>query len=150
MSEGFQELKSKFSNLYGTFGVDPVLEQEGVILRYELENGKKVLFKIKRAGSRNVEWRRLYNELMRPHEEAVLKGEVTEDVSKSRLSQVYARSVVVDWKGIENANGEEIPFSIDTCIELFQFLPDLFLLVIRDANDRSNFREEQVLATGKN
>jgi hypothetical protein len=150
MSEEFQELKSKFANVYGTFGVDPVLEQQGVILRYELENGQKVLFKIKRAGTRNAEWRKLYNEIMKPHEEKTLNGEMSEDESKTRLSQVYARSVVVDWQGVQNSDGEEVPFSVESCMELFQFLPELFLLIIRDSNDRSNFREEQVKATGKN
>lgn len=145
-----QDLKSKFANVYLTFGTDPELEKNGVILRYELENGEKVLFKIKRSGVRNSEWRRLYNELMRPREDETLKGEMSEEESKFLLSEIYARSVVVDWKNVKDAEGVDVPFTTESCIELFRFIPDLFQLIIRDSGDKSNFREAQVQQTIKN
>lgn len=143
-------LKHKFAGLYNTFGVDPRLEAKGVLLRYELANGTFAMFRIKRSGSRNPEWRRLYNELMKPHEDHLLKEALSEQETQRLLAEVYGRSVIVDWAGILDGDGKEIPFSVEACIELLNFMPDLFNLIVQDSRDRANFREEQLKATEKN
>lgn len=52
---------------------------------------------------------------------------------------LYARSVVVNWSGIVDATGAEIPYSPETAVELFTAFPEIWALVWPFANSRANF-----------
>lgn len=142
--------RKKFANLYGTFGSESTLEMGGVLIPFELEGGGEVRFKIRRAGARNTEWRKVYNEVMKPHEEAINLDKLSEEENKLLLAEVYSRSVVIDWEGIKDAEGEDVPFSVQSCKELLEFYPDLLANLMTEAHLRSNFRHEEMETTAKN
>lgn len=144
------DLRRKFASLYGTFGTDPVLAKQGIIVEYELAKGKKVEFKIKKAGARNQDWKLLYNQLMKPHAEEIEANSITEEDHGKLLSELYAKSVVLGWNGVEDSEGQAVPFTIQNCMELMQFMPELLSNIIADSHDRSNFRHEEMEATAKN
>jgi hypothetical protein len=144
------DLRKKFASLYGTFGTDPVLAEKGIIVVYPLANGSEVEFKIKKAGARNQTWKTLYTKIMKPHAEAIEKETLTEIEHGKLLSELYARSVVIGWNGVYDASGNAVPFTIENCMELMQFMPEILSKIIADSHDRSNFREEQMDATAKN
>ena len=140
------ELRKKFANLYGTFGSDLGLEANGVWISYELQTGNDFEIKIKRGGSRNVEWRRVYNQVFKPHD----KDKLSEQESQFLLAEVYSRTIVVDWKNIKDNEGKDVPFNIENCMELLCFMPELLSKVINDAHERGNFQMEEVESTAKN
>lgn len=144
------QLRKKFANIYGTFGSDPILEQKGVVMEYELQNGEIFELKIKRAGARNTVWRKLYNQLLRPVEDQNQAGEISETENHYMMAELYAKSCVIGWKGLKDADGNEVPFSIGTCLELFCFMPELLTKVINDCHERSNFAHKEKEATAKN
>lgn len=59
---------------------------------------------------------------------------------------LYARSVVVGWEGITDANDAAIPYSSEACIELFRAFPEIWALVWPFANSRANFRAQEMEA----
>lgn len=144
------DMRKKFANLYGTFGSEPALETEGVLVPMDLEGGGNVVFKIRRAGARNTVWRKVYNEVMKPHEEDIQNDKLSEDENKLLLAEVYSRSVVVDWKGIQDSDGKDVPFTVRNCQELLEFYPDLLATLMTAAHLRSNFRHKEMEQTAKN
>jgi len=146
----YEKNKALFANLYGTFGSNPILEESGVVLPYTLDDGTVIRFKLRRAGVRNNAWKKTYNEVVKPHEERVKDGTIPEEEMKGLLAVVYSKAVVIGWEGIKDSKGKDVPYSPETALDLLRFYPDLFTLIINDAHDRANFREEQLVQTEKN
>lgn len=144
------DLRKKFANVYSRYGTEPAIEQSGVVIDYELAGGANFSIKIKRAGARNAEWKKIYNEVMKPHAADIEAGKLSEAENKVLLAEVWAKSVVVGWANIKDFEGEETPFSVQNCYELFCLYPDLLNEVIADSHLRSNFQDEEMLATAKN
>lgn len=143
------ELRHKFANVYQRFGSEKDLETKGVVMDYELPHGTFSV-KIKRAGARNPDWKKCYNEIMKPLSDDILAGKVSEAKNKVLLAEVWAKTVVVGWEGLVDADGNPVPFSVETCYELFCYMPDLLNDVIADSHLVSNFQEEVKIATAKN
>ena len=142
--------RMRFANLYSTYGSEPELERKGVIIDYELTNGETFSIKIKRAGARNQEWKVAYNQIMKPHAQAIADGKVGEEENKKLLAEIWSKTVIVGWSNLRDGEGNEVKFSTETCYELFCAFPDLLNDVIADSHNRSNFQEEEIVATAKN
>lgn len=142
--------RSKFANLYTTYGSEPELEAIGVVIDYQLVNKETFSIKIKRAGARNQEWKVAYNEVMKPHADDIAAGKVGDKENKEWLAEIWAKTVVIGWSNLRDGEGNEVKFSKDTCYELFCAFPDLLNEVIADSHMRSNFQHEEMVATAKN
>lgn len=57
--------------------------------------------------------------------------------------KAVAKHILIDWEGLEDANGESIQHSEEKALELFESHPDLYELIIEIANDVDLFREDQ-------
>jgi len=143
-------VRSRFANLYSTYGSEPELEARGVVIDYELQNKETFSIKIKRAGARNQEWKTAYNQIMKPHAQDIADGKISEDANKKLLAEIWAKTVVIGWSNLRGSDGTEVKFSKETCYELFCAFPDLLNDVIADSHLRSNFQHEEMEATAKN
>jgi len=159
MSEGGQQpdevseqnnSRNKFANLYSTYGSEPELEARGVVIDYQLVNKETFSIKIKRAGSRNQEWKVAYNEIMKPHAQAITDGKMPEEENKKLLAEIWSKTVVIGWSNLRDSEGNEVKFSKETCYELLCAFPDLLNEIIADSHMRSNFQHEEMEATAKN
>lgn len=144
------DLRRKFANVYERFGTSSEMEQKGVVIDYHLPDKGTFSLCIKRAGARNVEWKKVYNQVMKPYAEDIEQGLLSESENKILLAEIWAKTVIVGWSGLKDADEKEIPFSKETAYELFCFMPDLLNDVIADSHLRSNFQEELKVATAKN
>lgn len=142
--------RSKFANLYATYGTEPELERRGVVIDYELVNKEIFSIKIKRAGARNQEWKVSYNAIMKPHAQDIADGKLSEDENKKLLAEIWSSTVVIGWSNLRDGEGNEVKFSKETCYDLFCAFPDLLNEVIADSHLRSNFQHEEMVATAKN
>ena len=142
--------RSRFANLYSTYGSEKELEARGVVIDYELANKEIFSIKIKRAGARNQEWKKLYNQIMKPHAQEIADGKLSEDENKKLLADIWSRAVVIGWSNLRDGEGNEVEFSQSTCFELLCTFPDLLNEVIADSHLRSNFQHEEMVATAKN
>lgn len=133
-------------SLYDLYSTDADLERGGVILNY----GEGVRIKIARAGGANVDFAKTLERLMRPYRKRLDTGTLDEKVATDVFIRVFAESVVKDWEGVTDREGNTLPFNTDNCVKLFKDLPDLFADVREAATSVSNFRDKEVEDDVKN
>lgn len=60
----------------------------------------------------------------------------------------YAEHVVVGWKGVKDANGDEVPFSVDNCREFLRQIPSFIFDSLRNfCAEPRNFTSRAISAT---
>lgn len=125
-------------NIKKSFATDPKLEADGVWM--EVGDGASLL--IARTG--NPKHSELVARHVRPIARRIEKGLVPKEKTRKLLAKIYARSILLGWKGIEDETGAEIPYSAAKAEELLHDLPDFFDLVQSLADDRAAFRAEEI------
>lgn len=63
---------------------------------------------------------------------------------------LFLDTLLLDWRNVYDADGEEIPFSRENADKLFAALPDLYDLLEEQARKASNFREADIADTTGN
>ena len=90
----------------------------------------------------------------REDERKVLLGakELTDEQRIDVQKEVAAQTILVDWKGVEDDDGQPIPYSSDTALEWFRDkeLWRLWNFVFMQSFEEENFRKEQIQDAEKN
>lgn len=132
-------------SLYKTFKTNKKLEKtEGVWFAIE-----EAQFKCKRAGGSNDAFTkavRKYNQKRR----AIASGAVSREEADKELAQIYADTVITDWKNVTDENNKPLAFSKENVIKLLTDLPDLFDTLAVYCADYGNFLQDEAQATAKN
>lgn len=131
---------------YDTFKADENLEKEGI----ELDYGDAGLFLIARAGGSNKDFARMMEKVFRPYRRQMDAGTMDEKVADKLLAEVFAKTVILDWKGVTDKNGKNLPFNEANATKLLTDLPDLFVDLREQAMKVANFRALEVEADLKN
>ncbi|MCG8517517.1 MAG: hypothetical protein MI794_05950 [Pseudomonadales bacterium] len=97
-------------------------------------------FKIARAG--NPE----YEEAL--EESGYRKMEKPVDKQRALYSAV-ATGILKDWKDVQDANGQDIKYTVDNAIDVLIDNPDLANRVLGEANDLTNYRREDIAGQAK-
>ena len=71
-----------------------------------------------------------------------------EEHASEVMFDVYAKAIVIGWKGFKSKGGEEIPFTVSNCIDLFKESEEIWLQVYSNAQNLSNFRTLEVEESG--
>lgn len=132
---------------------DPGLEQSGVWrpIRYGVE------VKVARVGNpRTTAWRaslpvedqRLLDMFEKHTKQPVLYESKLDRIGELMIES-YARNVLLDWRNIEDDEGEQIPYSPDNAKSLLRDYDWFFLDVRREAELRENFFRAEVAEVGK-
>lgn len=58
-------------------------------------------------------------------------------------AKAFSHCAVKDWKGVE-VDGQNIPFTPDAALKLFQDIPEFLRLVVQAATTLDNFRTKQL------
>ena len=133
------------SGIRRIFATDQSTEEKGVWQDYG--NGVEIL--IARAGGSNKAFAKRFTELTRPHRRMIQAEAVDDATAKEILYQVYAETVVKDWKGITaedldpaaaNPN-DAVPYTAKNAVTLFKALPDLFADIVAQAGKLAMFRQ---------
>lgn len=101
-------------------------------------------FNIRRAGGSNAAFARAFQAAVKPYDHLVKKGTLDRALGDKIMYKVYADTVVRDWSGIYDIEGEEIPYSPEAAVEYFTLLPDLFAELMGHANDMATFSITQL------
>jgi hypothetical protein len=134
-------------SLYTLYETDSDLEQGGVILNYE----EGVRLKIARAGGANTKYAKSLERITRPYRRKDgTMMHIEDDIATEMYCRVYAESVVVDWEGVTDRDGNLMEFSVENCVRLFTDLPDLFADVRNAADGIENFKMDQLEGEVKN
>lgn len=128
------------------FRTDAALETEGINVDY----GEYGSFKIARAGGKNQAFQNMMDRLMQPHrgQMRVSGGKIDDSIMESIMRKCFANTVILDWS-LTDEEGQAIPFTPERCEQLLEDLPDLFLDLIKVAQDRTNFLAEVRAADAK-
>lgn len=124
------------SGTFGAFKSDIERERHGLWLDY----GDAGEFLVARAGGANKAYEKALNRITKPHRRALEAEAIDNDKAFDLMKQAFAEAVVLDWKGVTNAEGEELPYSKDNCLWLLRELDDLFHALREDAHKASLFR----------
>lgn len=130
--------------LYSAFGTVKQYEQEGVTL--DLGVAK---FRIRRAGGVNRRYSVVLAQKLRPHRRALDAGVLAEDVSASILMETYFETVVIGWEGVTDEEGNSLPYTLENFKKVMTDLPDLWSILMREADTMKNFQAEEVAEDGE-
>ena len=105
---------------------------------------------IHRAGGANKKFAQILSVKMKPYRHQFDRGILDEETSKRIMLEAYAEGVVVGWKDVRDADGNEMIFNKENVVKLFSDLPDLFNDIRTQAENVALFREEEAKADEKN
>lgn len=124
------------------FATDLGLEEEGVWV----DIGEGAQLKVARVG--NPRYRSRVRELSKPYKRQIRADILPEDMSDEIVLRAFSETILLDWKGIEDDNGEPIPYSHENAYELLKGLRDFRTLVADVAQEQETFRRVEAEEEG--
>lgn len=138
-------------SLYKSFKTDANLEKSGIELEYgENSKGQPILIRIARAGGANSAYNKRLEVLTKPYRRQIQTETIDNKVLEKIVAQAFAETVVLGWEGVEDEANNELPFSVDNVVKLFNDLPDLYKDIQEQAQKTALFRQEILEADSKN
>lgn len=130
-------------SLYKTFKTDENIERTGVVLEYGLNSkGQPIQIRIARAGGNNARYNKTLEVKTKPYRRQIQNETLDDVIGRRVFREVYAEAVILGWDGVEDAEGNPMPFTKDNCIKLLTDLPDLFDDIREQAQKAALFRAE--------
>lgn len=132
------------TSIFARFKTNRTAEEDGKWI--DLGGGLKV--KIRRfLAKKSAEVR---DELEKPYRARGGKVTIPPDVLKDITYQHIAKGILVDWEGVFDNDGSEIKYTADTAYKLMTELPDLATIIVQEAIDFDNFKDEEKKETAGN
>jgi hypothetical protein len=140
--------------MYDVFETDEDLETTGIWLDYG-----DFRVRIASAGQGNKKYVKYAEKALKPVRKAMQAGALSNERSLAIMSDIYAKTIVLDWevlvdgkmvKGIEQRDGSIAPFNYENVRQVFLDLPNLFLDIQEQANSIANFRRAELEEDTKN
>ena len=126
-------------SIFSMFATSSDLEKEGVWLDYG--NGAQI--KLARAGGANEKFRQALTARMKPHRRLLDADQMPEALASQIMQEVYARTVVLDWRGVKDLNGTDLPYSYENVIKAFEAFPDFYQDIVTQAQKLSLYRRAE-------
>jgi hypothetical protein len=99
-------------------------------------------FKVLRAGGSNKKFARAFQQMLRPYRKQLNKDMLDPDVADRLLREAYAQHIVVDWKNINDADGNPVPCTPDNVLDFFNAFPEIFSEISGYAQEMGTFSAE--------
>lgn len=131
-------------NVYKTFAADSSKEETGV----EVEIGKDAFITVARAG--NKKYSRMLTKAFESNKYTLDRKDAAADAkAESIIIDVMAKTILLGWRGLLDEKDKEMPYSYEKAKEMLG-IKDFRLLVSKQADDFSNFRQVVEEADAKN
>ena len=130
-------------DLQAEFGTDDKLESEGVWI-YPVIRNPKIGFLIRRMGTTNREWSSRASANYRKHKRKIDAGHITDKKLLEDSYRTFCATVLIRWRGLEDKDGAEIPYSVENGVKLFSQYPDLYSRISDEAQEISTFQQEEI------
>ena len=138
-------------SLFKQFGTNKEAEQDGIWIEYgPNDDGTIPAFKIARAGKSNKKWVKAIEKGMKPHRRAAELGTLDNATAEKVLREVFVESVLVDWRNVQDSEGEPMQLTKENAVYLFNALPELYDDLSDKANKAALFRDEALENEAKN
>lgn len=132
--------------IYNTFGTDKSLEQTGIIINY----GDDGQFRIARSGGANSAYMNYMRARLKTVRHQMDTDTLPEAVAESIALDAFVRYVLIDWKDVTDADGKPLKHSLENAKKLMHDLPDLYADLLKQSNDFTVFRNNEVKTAAKN
>ena len=129
---------------FSRFKTDTKKEEEGVWVKYE----GGVSLKIARLN--NPKYKEYSLKRSKPHLRRLQAGTIDGDVAEDIMKDAIANTVLLDWKGLLDEKGNEIPFSQEKAREQFDEAHDFYTEVFNLCQQRELFSIEDEEGAEKN
>lgn len=124
--------------VYSNYATDADLEKDGV----KFDMGSSGIFKLARAGGSNEKYNRRLFEVLKPHRRAIDAGTFDPKLDRQIAIELFVDTVLISWEGVQDRDGNDLPFSRAAAIQLFTDLPDFFVEMRSLAGQASHYRAE--------
>lgn len=129
--------------LYDIYETDKNLEREGIVLDYGTNSKEeRISIRVARAGGSNTKFAKVLEQKMKPYKRALANDTMDNKVAEKLLVEAYADAIILGWEGVEDRDGNPMPFTRENVIKLFTDLPDLFVDVQQQSAKSALFRTE--------
>lgn len=141
------------------FKTDPTRENEGVEIEVDINehNKQPIKIRIARMSKSNKRYSKRLEEVTRPHQSAIANETLDEGLGNKLLREVFVDTILLGWSNLPKSeltgvetDTDELPFSRENALSLFEELPDVYDDWEARAKKNSNFREEARKAAAKN
>tara|TARA_R110002126_G_scaffold12171_2_gene53091 strand:- start:784 stop:1197 length:414 start_codon:yes stop_codon:yes gene_type:complete len=126
-------------SLYELFDEKKSEEKDGFILEI-CDGDTNIEFTLARAGGNNKKFALRLQALMKPHKFAIEKGTMKDEAAEAIMCQVIAETLVLDWSGVTDREGNELEYSVAKAKELLLELPALRQMILEEAQNVANFQ----------
>jgi hypothetical protein len=139
-------------SLRKTFKTNSAKEAEGVEVEVAINdhNGKPIVIRISRMSRANKRYTKRLEEVTRPHSAAIANETLDNELGNKLLREVFVDTVLLGWSNLpkselsgDDADTDELPFSRENALALFDEMPDLYDDWERRAKSAANFRDEE-------
>jgi hypothetical protein len=139
------------SSLYKQFETDQELESKGIVINYgKNSRGENIDIRIARAGGQNTRFQKVAEQVLKPYRRQIANESVDNAVLEDLMRTVYARSVILGWSGVDDKEGEPLPFTEENVVKLLRDLPNLFADIREAAEKQTLFRRLALEDEAKN
>lgn len=127
-------MSAKKSALHARFAMDAGREENGVWVDY----GDGISVKIRRFKSRASQEAR--RELDKPHADVIRRGPLPEALAEELLVKQMAKAIIVDWKGVTDADGNPLECTEEARYAILKELPEFRDEIFALSVERDHFK----------
>lgn len=137
-------------SLRKTFKTNPTLEIEGVeiVVGISEDNGKPIAIRVSRMSRSNKRYTKALEAATRPHSAAIANETLDNELGNKLLREVFVDTVLLGWTNVLKSDltgnpkdKDELPFSRENALALFDEMPDLYDDWEKRAKSAANFRD---------
>lgn len=133
-------------SIYEKFKTNRKAEQEGIILDY----GDGQTIRIARAGGSNIRFEKSVQQKMRKFGLQAKHELLEPEQMRSIFREVVAETVILEWTGFTDEEGNNLPLTRENAIKVFTDLPDLFDDILEQSRKASLFKDSILENEAKN
>lgn len=139
-------------SLRKTFKTNKTAEVEGVDIPVGMNehNNRPIMIRISRMSRSNKRYTKALEEATRPHSAAINNETLDNEIGSRILQEVFADTVLLGWSNLPKSeltgndeDTDDLPFSRETALQLFEELPDLYDDWERRAKSSASFRDSE-------
>ena len=130
------------------FATDKNLSQQGVWIDIDLEDGGKPMgFKLACLGRSNRKWASEASRVYRAHKRKIDAGLMSDEESIERSLKVFCNTVLLDWRNVDDEDGQPIQYSPDEGYKLLISCDKLYDYLLEESQEVSNYQDKTVAQT---
>lgn len=103
---------------------------------------------LKIAYATNVKFLRTKQRLEQPHRRKIEAGTMDPAEVRRIMCKAMAEAILLDWRGVKNADGSDVPYSIKNAEQALLFDEALRDFVMTYSIELGNFRKEEEVHEG--